>query len=145
MLPHEGQNVVARPEAFAMREELCQPGAGAIRQLPQEGIGAPIHVAEQRQIVGIRGRRDSIRGYVAEGVIAQNANPREMQPLEGAKGDQGVLRIGMSGLGVHPLEERGQFVVGFRAYRHHHEECRLRRHDEAEKSKLKLINRFLAQ
>ncbi len=100
-----------------MRKELGEPIGRDRRELGEEGVGAFVDVAHEREVHRVLPRRQMVGCDVADAVVVNETDAGEVQPIEAAERNHRVVRIGMSRFGVHRLEQRHEALPRARAYR----------------------------
>jgi hypothetical protein len=122
---HPRQQVGTGSEAFAVREDLAQAVSGTLRELGEQFARWPVAIAEQGQAGRQAEPRLAMGFEVGHQRIVQQHQAREVQALEHAERQHGVVRVGHAGLGVHRTQQRTQGSLAPGRERRHHHEVRL--------------------
>ncbi len=122
------QQVGAGGEAFAVAEDSCQPGPGALCQVGQHLVGRSVAIADEDEAGGQVLRLDAVHAQVGLQGIVEQRQAREMEALELRERNDAVVRVGDARLGVHRVQERAQGRLLAGRDRRDHQEVVLRRH-----------------
>ena len=136
-------DVGAGGEAFAVREDPHEAGAGALGEIGEHLAGRPVAIGEEYQAGRQARRPNAVRLQVGLESVVEQHQAGEVKPLEQRERHDGIARIGDAGLGVHRAEQRTQACLLAGRDRRDHHEVVLRRH--AQNCRQKSIRRSLAQ
>jgi hypothetical protein len=77
-------------------------------EISEKDFAISVHIAKKGQIDGIVDRLQTIGSYVVESVVFEDYDAREMQLLQFAKGNDGILRIHDARFQIHGGEQGTQ-------------------------------------
>ena len=130
MLPaaQPGEQIGAGVETLAAPEDLPQPGTAGPRQLDKKRVGRSVAIGEQRQSRPRAQRRKTMDPDIVGARIAQNDEPRQMQPVEFSERHQRIVRIGPARQPIERAEQCVQLLLSPLGDRRDDQHGRLRQH-----------------
>ena len=110
MILHPPEQIAIGSKPFAMGEYPPQAVAGPLDQVREKIIGFTITISKKGERSNHGRRRDAILLDIIQSGVGEDKQPREMQTVKLAEGNDSVLGIDHAGPDIHGGQQRSQFT-----------------------------------